>query len=41
MPEIMLVTVLLAVFLLCILWLKLPVGLALAAASIALAAAAG
>lgn len=41
MSEILLVTVMLAVFLACVLWLKLPVGLSLAATSTALAAAAG
>ncbi len=39
--ELTLVGVMLGVFLLCVLWLKLPVGLALAATSVALAAAAG
>lgn len=39
--ELTLVGVMLAVFLLCVLWLKLPVGLSLAATSVALAAAAG
>jgi GntP family gluconate:H+ symporter len=41
MSELMLLAVMLAVFLLCVLWLKLPVGLSLAATSVALAAAAG
>jgi GntP family gluconate:H+ symporter len=41
MSEILLVTVMLAVFLACVLWLKLPVGLSLAATSAALAVAAG
>ncbi len=41
MSEILLVAVMLAVFLACVLWLKLPVGLSLAATSAALAAAAG
>jgi len=41
MSEFMLLAVMPAVFLACVLWLKLPVGLSLAATSVALAAAAG